>query len=276
MYRAIARSAVSNGNVLIHGESGSGKELVARAIHEGSARGSGPFVAVNCGALTETLLESELFGHIRGAFTGAIANKMGLFEVANGGSLFLDEIGDISLALQVKLLRAIQEGEVKPVGGTASKKVDVRIITATHRELSQMIQEKTFRVDLYYRLKVFEIEVPPLRSRSDDIPLLVSHFLNQSAAKIGKQITGVAEETMKYLCAYRWPGNVRELENAIDQSVAMATSETLFPEDLPEEVRAIDCETVESPRLALSDLIKRRPLGYPGEGMRNRLIKPTI
>ncbi|MBY0369822.1 sigma-54 dependent transcriptional regulator [bacterium] len=236
VYGALARAALSRENVLITGESGTGKELVATAIHEKGPWAAKPFVTVNCCALSENLLESELFGHVRGAFTGAVQNKRGLFEVANGGTLFLDEIGDISLSLQVKLLRAIQEGEIKPVGSNETVRVDVRVIVATHRDLPQYVLDGKFREDLFYRLKVISIQMPPLRDRVSDIPDLVRYFASRFAAKTGKPLTSVSEEAMDFLTHYSWPGNIRELENAIGRAAAMSRTATLFPEDFPPEI----------------------------------------
>jgi two-component system, NtrC family, response regulator AtoC len=236
VYRSIAKAALFRGNVLIQGESGTGKELVAQAIHRYSVWSSRPFVTVNCAALTDTLLESELFGHIKGAFTGAIQNKRGLFEEADGGTLFLDEIGDISLNVQVKMLRAIQEGEIKPVGSTESRKVDVRVVAATHRDLEAYIREGKFREDLYFRLKVMMIPIPPLRERLEDLPDLVDQFVTISSRTSGKQITGIAQSALDALRTYSWPGNVRELEHAVQRAVAVSNSSILFPDDFPEEV----------------------------------------
>ena len=231
VYKLLARAAMSSSSVLVCGESGTGKELVARAVHQNSARKDKPFVAVNCGAIAENLLESELFGHVRGAFTGAIQDKRGLFEEASGGTLFLDEIGDLPMAMQVKLLRVLQEGEVRPVGAGETRRVDVRLIAATHRNLSQLISDESFREDLYYRLKVISIELPPLRERLEDLPELVSHFLSKFAAKNNRPVSHVSEDGMLRLSAYPWPGNVRELEHAIERAVAMSSSTVLFPED---------------------------------------------
>jgi two-component system, NtrC family, response regulator AtoC len=236
IYRAIAKAALTREHVFITGESGTGKELVAHAIHKKSPWAEKPFVTVNCCALTETLLESELFGHIRGSFTGATTNKKGLFEEADGGTIFLDEIGDISLTLQVKLLRAIQEGEIKPVGASETRNVDVRVIAATHRDLLSYVREGKFREDLYYRLKVIPIEIPPLREREQDLPELISYFITKYAQKTGKNITGVSDEAMQYLLAYPWPGNIRELENAFGRATAMTNTTVLFPEDFPQEI----------------------------------------
>jgi DNA-binding NtrC family response regulator len=236
VYKTLARATMSPSNVLIIGESGTGKELVARGIHDHSSRRQKKFVAVNCGALAENLLESELFGHMRGSFTGAVGNKIGLFEEADGGTLFLDEIGDVSPAMQVKLLRAIQEGEFKPVGSTETRKVDVRLIAATHRNLENFVAEGRFREDLYYRLKVIQIELPPLRERQEDLPDLVGHFLGRYAERIGKAVSHVSDEAMQLFYAYPWPGNVRELEHAIERAVTMTRTTVLYPEDFPAEI----------------------------------------
>ena len=219
--------AATGSTILIHGESGTGKELVARAIHICSQRASEPFVSVNCGAFPETLLETELFGYVKGAFTGANQNKRGLFEVANGGTIFLDEIGEMSLAMQVKLLRALQERTIRPVGGTSEIPVDVRVIAATNRDLHQMVEEKTFREDLYYRISVIPIEVPPLRARQEDIPLLANHFLKRYAAAAAKNIVRMSAASIEELCSYDWPGNVRQLENTIERGVAMESGEEI-------------------------------------------------
>src|SRR5438309_7206711 len=222
------RTVASTGStILIYGESGTGKELVARAVHVCSPRVTEPFVSVNCGAFPETLLESELFGYVKGAFTGANQNKRGLFEVADGGTIFLDEIGEMTLPMQVKLLRALQERTVRPVGGTSEIPVDVRVIAATNRDLHQMVEEKTFREDLYYRISVIPIEVPPLRARQEDIPLLANHFLKRYAPAAGKNIVRISEQSIATLSAYDWPGNVRQLENTIERGVAMESGEVL-------------------------------------------------
>jgi len=240
VYKTLARATLSPSNVLIVGESGTGKELVARGIHENSPRRAKPFVAVNCGALTETLLESELFGHVKGAFTGAMGAKTGLFQEADGGTLFLDEIGDIPPSLQVKLLRVLQEGEIKPVGSAESHNVDVRVIAATHRDLEAAVAKELFREDLYYRLKVILIDLPPLRSRMEDLPALVDHFLARYAQRIHKPVSHISEESMSQLMSYHWPGNVRELEHAIERAVTMTRTTVLYPEDFPPEIRGAD------------------------------------
>ncbi len=236
LYRAIAKTAQSRGNVLIIGESGTGKELVAHAIHDNSLRSGNRFVTVNCSALTETLLESELFGHLKGSFTGAVSTKKGLFEEANGGTIFLDEIGDISPALQVKLLRAIQEGEIKPVGSVETHKVDVRVIAATHQDLEARIKKGTFREDLYYRLKVFLLAVPPLRDRKQDLPALVKYFISRLATTGGRRVESISDEALRLLLSHQWPGNIRELQNAIERAAGMANTTVLFSEDFSSEI----------------------------------------
>lgn len=231
VYKTIARATLSSSTVLIRGESGTGKELVARAIHSNSDRKSKQFVAVNCGALTETLLESELFGHVKGSFTGAQADKKGLFEEANGGTLFLDEIGDISMGLQVKLLRVLQEGEIKPVGSNNQIKVNVRIVAATHRNLDELVEQGKFREDLFYRLKVIEIYIPALRERKEDIAELSTVFLKKYSQRLKKKVTEISKEGLQTLLNYAWPGNVRELEHQIERAVAMTSSTVLTSDD---------------------------------------------
>jgi two-component system, NtrC family, response regulator PilR len=226
--------ASTSSTILVHGESGTGKELVARAVHVCSPRAAEPFVSVNCGAFPETLLESELFGYVKGAFTGANQNKRGLFEVADEGTIFLDEISEMSLAMQVKLLRVLQERCVRPVGGTTEIAIDVRVITATNRDLDRQVAENTFREDLYYRLNVIPIHVPSLRDRKEDVPLLVNHFLKKYAPGAGKSIARVNQQSLTALCGYDWPGNVRQLENTIERAVALETAEELRVE-LPVE-----------------------------------------
>jgi len=238
VYKLVAKVSQSSATVLIKGESGTGKELVARAIHYNSARAEGRFVPVDCSSLAEGLLESELFGHVKGAFTGAFTAKKGLFEEANLGTLFLDEVGDISPALQSKLLRVLQEHEFKRVGGTENIKVDVRIIAATNKELESLIKEGKFREDLYYRLNVVQIAIPPLRDRKDDIPLLVYHFLEKYNVLNSKELGGVSKEAMESLTKYSWPGNVRELENCIERAVILKRKGFIEPEDLTEQIRA--------------------------------------
>jgi two-component system response regulator PilR (NtrC family) len=219
--------ATTNSTVIVSGESGTGKELVARAIHTCSPRASEPFVSVNCGAFPETLLESELFGYVKGAFTGANTNKRGLFELANGGTIFLDEIGETTLPMQVKLLRVLQERCIRPVGGGQEIPVDVRVVAATNRNLLQQVQEGQFREDLYYRLSVIPVEVPPLRDRGDDVLLLANHFLKKFTVQMGKNAVRISSESMKTMQGYDWPGNVRVLENTIERAVAMSQGEEL-------------------------------------------------
>ncbi len=238
VYKLVARVSPGKSTVLLEGESGTGKELVARAIHQNSPRRDRPFVPVNCGALPETLLESELFGHERGAFTGAVGAKRGLFETAHGGTIFLDEIGDIGAALQVKLLRVLQEQEVRRVGGTAAIKVNTRIIAATNRHLPDLVKEGRFREDLFYRLNVIRIVLPPLRRRREDIPMLAHHFLQKFAVASARAIRGFLPATMELLQGYAWPGNVRELENVIERVVSLAHGPLVLPDDLPESVRS--------------------------------------
>lgn len=234
LIRSLAETDVT---VLIQGETGTGKELIARAIHYNSPRRTKRFIAINCGALSETLLESELFGHEKGAFTGAIAQRKGIFEVANGGTLLLDEIGETTASTQVKLLRVLQEGEFQRVGGTEPIKVDVRIIAATNQNLEELIKKGRFRQDLFYRLNVFPINVPPVRERIEDIPLLVSHFIEKLKGSLNKKVSGVTPRAMALLMAHSWPGNVRELENALQRMMVVAKGETLDVQELPPEIR---------------------------------------
>lgn len=245
VYKLVARVSEGRSTVLLQGESGTGKELIARAIHANSPRREKPFIPVNCGALPDTLLESEMFGYEKGAFTGAAGTKAGLFEAANGGTLFLDEIGDLGPALQVKLLRVMQDHEVRRVGGTSSLKVDVRIIAATNRDLEQFVKEGKFRDDLYYRLNVVRITLPTLTERKEDIPMLAHHFLQKyvGGSALGlmqptkRAVRGFLPETMALLAQYRWPGNVRELENAIERAVSLSHGPLLTPDDLPAALR---------------------------------------
>ena len=234
VYHFISKVAPTDSTVLITGESGTGKELAARAMHRNGARAQKPFVAVNCAALNESLLESELFGHEKGSFTGALAQKKGRLEIADGGTLFLDEIGDLSPALQVKLLRVLQEREFERVGGTQTLKVDIRLIAATNRNLEEAIETGEFRQDLYYRLNVVSFEMPVLRDRREDIPLLASYFAEKYSVKCNRKLLGLSPEARARLNAYDWPGNVRELENAIERAVVLGTTDLILPEDLPE------------------------------------------
>lgn len=238
IYTLIEAVACTRATVLIHGESGTGKRLIAHAIHKfNEQESSKPFVEVSCGALTETLLESELFGHVRGSFTGAIKDRTGRFELANGGTIFLDEIDAFSPALQVKLLRVLQEGEFERVGDTKTIKVDVRIISATNQKLEDLIAQGKFRKDLYYRLNIISIEVPPLRERKSDIPLLVENFTGKHSKRIGKKKDGISEETVGLLINYNWPGNVRELENVIERAIILSKNSIISPDDLPDFLR---------------------------------------
>lgn len=236
VFRFISKAAPADSTVLILGESGTGKELVARALHEKSARSSKPFVAINCAALTEPLLESELFGHERGAFTGAIAQKKGKLEVADGGTVFLDEVAELSPALQAKLLRVLQERQFERVGGTRPIHVDLRLLAATNRDLKEAIKDNSFRQDLYYRLNVLSVTMPPLRDRRTDIPLLAVYFAVRSAGRVKRHIAGVSPDAREFLTGYEWPGNVRELENAIEHAVVLGNTEQILPEDLPESI----------------------------------------
>jgi DNA-binding NtrC family response regulator len=237
VFKLVAKVAQGRSTVLVRGESGVGKELVARAIHSESSRRDHAFVAVNCAAIPEQLLESELFGHVRGSFTTAVADKPGLFEEAASGTLFLDEVGDMSLAVQAKLLRAIETQEVKRVGGNVPTKVDVRILAATNKPLEELVKEGEFREDLFFRLNVVTIEVPPLRERKEDIPLLAEHFLAREAHANDKRVLGITPETLELLLDYPWPGNVRELAHVIERAVALSGKPLLLPEDLPPNVR---------------------------------------
>lgn len=234
LYRIIGKVASTSATVLLSGESGTGKELIANTIHYNSLRSHGPLVKVNCGALPESLLESELFGHEKGAFTGAAARKLGRFELANKGTIFLDEIGEVSQSLQVKLLRVLQEREFERVGGTELVKADIRIIAATNRNLEDMVAKGTFREDLYYRLNVVSIHVPPLRERREDIPLLADYFLHKYAQENNRTMSMFDLETCSLLADYNWPGNVRELANVVERAVIMSTGCVIFPEDLPQ------------------------------------------
>jgi DNA-binding NtrC family response regulator len=236
VYKLVARVAGSTATVLVEGESGTGKELVARAIHTHSPRAGAPFVPVNCTALTESLLESELFGHARGAFTGAVAAKRGLFETANGGTMFLDEIGDMGPKMQAQLLRTLQDGEIRPVGGSEASRVDVRLVCATNKDLDAEVKAGRFREDLYFRINVVTVRLPALRERREDIPILVAHFLAKLARRERREPATLSADGLKLLTGYGWPGNVRELENAIERAVAVAKGNVILPSDLPPEV----------------------------------------
>jgi len=236
IYAMIERIAPTNSSILVQGESGTGKELVARAIHNHSLRKNRPFVSVNSGGIPETLLESELFGYVKGAFTGAVQTKKGLFDMATGGTLFLDEIGEMSPMMQVKLLRAIQEKTIRPVGATAEHDVDVRLIAATNRDLFSMVKQNTFREDLYYRINVINLLLPPLRERKEDIPTLVSHLVEKSSRAAGKTAPNVSPKTMDILENYDWPGNIRELQNVVERAIAIATGRVIEPFHIPDNI----------------------------------------
>ena len=233
----IARVAPTNSTVLITGESGTGKELVARAIHAASPRGDRPFVSINCGAMPDELLESELFGHARGSFTGAVTAKKGLFEVADGGTIFLDEIGDTTAAMQVKMLRVLQERRIRRVGGTEETEVNVRVLAASNQDLDRLVRDRRFREDLYYRINVIQIKMPALREKREDIPALALHFLVKYCKIMGKKVTRISEEAMRHLVEHEWPGNVRELENVVERAVALEAGDAITPESLSGEVR---------------------------------------
>jgi two-component system, NtrC family, response regulator HydG len=262
----VGQVAPSEAAVLILGESGTGKELVADAVHRGSRRRERTIVKVNCAALPETLLESELFGYEKGAFTGAEARKEGRFELADGGTLFLDEVAELSPATQAKLLRVLQSGEFERVGGTRTLKVDVRLVTATNADLAGLVREKRFREDLYYRLNVITVQLPPLRERQEDIPLLAHHFLRRAGARNAKAVAGFTEETLDVLQTYAWPGNVRELENVIERAVILTRSSLLTPADLP--------ETLTGSEQAARHLVIS--IGTPLEEVEDRLIGETL
>jgi two-component system response regulator HydG len=263
----LRQAAPSSATVLLMGESGTGKELAARAIHELSPRAKSSFVAVNCAALPESILEAELFGVERGAFTGAVARKEGRFERAHGGTLFLDEVGEMSASAQVKLLRVLQEGEIERLGGTQTVKVDVRLVAATNKDLSKEVAEGRFREDLYYRLNVVEVRIPALASRREDIPLLADHFLRRFAAKNAKGVRGFSPEALTQLENYAWPGNIRELEHAVERAVVLCRSEVIDVSDLPEQVRR-------GPLGAASQLVI--PIGTPMEEIERRVIHETL
>jgi formate hydrogenlyase transcriptional activator len=245
--------------VLVQGETGTGKEVIARAIHNSSPRRRGPFVGLNCAAIPGALLESELFGHERGAFTGATEQTIGRFQAAHGGTLFLDEIGDLPLELQPKLLRVLQEQQYERLGSTRTLRADVRVIAATNQDLWRMVEEKTFRADLYYRLSVFPISLPPLRERKDDIPSLVKHFVQRFSRQMGKSIDQVPDEVMKIIRAHNWPGNIRELQNFIERSVIMTSGRVLSPRIT--ELKLLMQATVSAPTQTLSDAERAHIIG---------------
>ncbi|HEY7445847.1 MAG TPA: sigma-54 dependent transcriptional regulator [Vicinamibacterales bacterium] len=239
VFKLIETVAPTNSTILVTGESGTGKELVARAIHFNSLRRDRPFVAVNCGALPEQLLESELFGHMRGSFTGASANKKGLVEVADRGTIFLDELGEMSSMMQVKLLRVLQERRFRRVGGTEEVEANIRVIAATNQDLARMVADGRFREDLYYRVNVIQVQLPPLRERQEDIALLAGHFLEKFREQMGKNVASISQEAMAYLERYDWPGNIRELENIIERAVALESSAAILPDSLPPQLRGL-------------------------------------
>ena len=237
IFELVERVAGTSSTIMISGESGTGKELIARAVHYNSPRRDRPFVSINCGALPDDLLESELFGHMKGSFTGATASKEGLFEAADGGTIFLDEIGETSPAMQIKLLRVLQERRIRRVGGTQERDVDVRVITATNQDLERMVREKAFREDLFYRVNVIAIRMPPLREKPEDIPALAEYFLEKYRTLVGKPILGISKAAMECLERFAWPGNVRQLENVVERAVALESTDQIQPESLPAELR---------------------------------------
>jgi two-component system, NtrC family, response regulator AtoC len=248
----VKKIADSKSNVLLFGETGTGKELFARALHHNSSRRDMPFVPINCSAIPENLLESELFGYMRGAFTGAVGTKRGLFEEADGGTVFLDEIGDLNLGLQAKLLRVIDDHEIRPLGGTQSKKIDTRLVTATHKDILQAVKEGSFREDLYYRINVVALKLPSLRERKEDILILAQHFLDKYSNELGKNVRFIDEAALELLVNYYWPGNVRELQNVIERAVLITEVNAVFPEHLPEGLRGSLSFNAESLEKALS------------------------
>jgi len=268
VFSAIKAASTSDATVLIDGESGTGKELVAGAVHYNSHRANMPFVIINCSALPESLLESELFGHVKGSYTGAVNDRAGRFEEAGGGTLFLDEIGEISTLIQIKLLRVLQEREIERVGDSKKRKIDIRVITATNKNLYSLVTEGKFREDLYYRLKVFPISLPSLRKRKEDIPILTSHFIQTQNNKTGKTIKGLTSSAMRILLDYNWPGNVRELENAIEHAFVLCNSEYIDIFDLPVEIR----QTEYQPILSESQSKVYQPNTYRKKPTRQELI----
>ncbi len=258
VFKMVEKVADSEATIMIQGESGTGKELIAREVHYRSRRANGPFVSINCGAIPRDLLESNLFGHVKGSFTGAVRDSAGLFQVAEGGTFFLDEVGETPLATQVKLLRALQEREIIPVGGTQAVKIDCRLVAATNADLEREVAEGRFRADLFYRLNVIPIKLPPLRHRRDDVPLLVDHFLKRLAQN--RPMKTLGKETMELLMKYDWPGNVRELENVMERAVILNEGEALGPEDLPDKIRFGQAHRgsliIDSPTLTLEELEK--------------------
>jgi DNA-binding NtrC family response regulator len=268
--KLILKVARSNSTVLIRGESGTGKELIARAIHKNSPRSNEIFQAVNCAAINENLLESELFGHEKGSFTGAVGEKKGLFEVADGGTLFLDEIGELDISLQAKLLRALQEKQIRRVGGTREINVDVRVVTATNRDLLKMTQDGRFREDLYYRLNVLSIELPALRERQTDIPVLIEYFIKKHTKNSSQKINGLSSEAKKVLLNYSYPGNIRQLESAIERAVLLCETDAIQLEDLPPEMQSSE------PKADANALFKLPPNGINFEELERSLIMQAM
>ncbi len=293
VYRLVRQVAPTNATVLLTGETGTGKELVARAIHELSPRASGPYIRVNCGALSETLLESELFGHVKGAFTGAIENRTGRFEAAHGGTIFLDEISTISFKLQVKLLRVLQEHEFERVGDTRTIRVDCRFIAATNRDLLEEIEQGRFREDLYYRLNVIPIDLPPLRARREDIPLLLEHFVELYARANNRPAPRIGPRVAEVLQSYSWPGNVRELQNYVERAVVLCQGDTLTVDHFPPHVRGLApvravrkasglddleklCERLVQEGIAEADSKKKPPFPYVVSMVERQLIRAGL
>ena len=272
----IQQAAPSSATVLLLGESGTGKELFARAVHDHSGRAQAPFVPINCAAIPETILESELFGYERGAFTGAVQRKEGRFERADGGTLFLDEVGELTLPMQVKLLRVLQEGEIERLGGTAAVKVDCRVVAATNQDLAARVREGKFREDLYYRLNVIQVVLPPLRDREGDVPLLADHFIARFAAKNGKPMRGLNAAAQQALWSYSWPGNVRELENAIERAVVLSKGAEIELSDLPEAVRAGGAPRAAGAAIAAEGRTLTVPLGTTLDEIELRVILETL
>src|SRR5438477_619078 len=272
----IRQAAPSSATVLLLGESGTGKELFARALHEHSPRAAGPFVPINCAAIPETILESELFGYERGAFTGAVQRKEGRIERAQGGTLFLDEVGELTPSVQVKLLRFLQEGEIERLGGTGTIKVDCRVVAATNQDLGARVRENKFREDLFYRLNVIQVVLPPLRDRVEDVPLLADYFIARYAAKNGKPIRGLTRAALAALEAYPWPGNVRELEHAIERAVVLSRGAEIEVDDLPESVRSGGAARAAGLAGAVEGRTLAVPLGTTMEDIELRVIRETL
>jgi two-component system response regulator PilR (NtrC family) len=249
VFKLIKKVANTKGNVLVTGKSGTGKELVARAIHHNSSRANGPFIAINCGAVVDTLMESEFFGHKKGSFTGAVKDKDGHFKLADGGTLFLDEVGDIPLHLQVKLLRAIEQSEIQPVGASAPVSIDIRIIAATNRDLLEDVENGRFRDDLYYRLNVVEIKLPSLNERREDIPLLIEHFIKKYNETLNRKIKSADNDTIRTLMSYQWKGGIRELENVIERAIILCDDEYITLEDLPANISGVEIDDPQSDKL---------------------------